>query len=207
MDIYLLRHGETDWNRARRLQGRTDIPLNENGRVQMQRAARMLESLDARISRIFCSPLGRARESAGIVADRLGYPQENIVTEEMLIERCFGAGEGLTAEEGKERFPDGLFPEMESFEETVARARTAFMKITGACGAGEHILLVAHGAFFHALMAAMADGRFAWIGTEIIRDQGNVYRIRYETDGTQFARYDREKKTLAILEVYKGSVL
>lgn len=207
MNLYLLRHGETEWNRVKRLQGRTDIPLNENGRAQMRRAADILAGLDTGIDRIFSSPLGRARESAAIVAERLCYPKEEIVTEKLLIERCFGAGEGLTAEQGKERFPDGLFPDMETSEEIAARARAMFLKIAGVCEDRENILLVAHGAIFHALMSALVDGRFAWIGREIIRDQGNVYRIRYGADRTAFGRYDREKKGFAELDVYEGRVI
>ena len=72
MRLILLRHGETDWNRAMRFQGRTDVPLNETGRQQARDAAQCMldegESWDA----VVTSPLSRARETGQIVAETLG---------------------------------------------------------------------------------------------------------------------------------------
>ncbi len=91
MNIFLLRHGETDFNRAGRLQGHMDIPLNQNGRTQVSHAAEILAGLNTGIDLIISSPLSRAYESAEIVAEKLAYKKENIVVEPMLIERSFGA--------------------------------------------------------------------------------------------------------------------
>jgi uncharacterized phosphatase len=68
--LYLVRHGETDWNRQRRIQGSTDIPLNATGRDQAARTARLLgrRSWDA----ILTSPLSRAVETASIISGELG---------------------------------------------------------------------------------------------------------------------------------------
>ena len=76
MDLYLLRHGETDWNKAGLLQGHTDIPLNENGRKQMRETARKLGDLGVKMDVILSSPLHRARESAEIagIPDRGYHP-------------------------------------------------------------------------------------------------------------------------------------
>ena len=57
MNIYLLRHGETDWNREKRIQGRTDIGMNDRGRMQIRHAADVLASLPAEIEVILSSPL------------------------------------------------------------------------------------------------------------------------------------------------------
>jgi len=92
--FYVLRHGQTDWNVQLRLQGSTDIPLNETGRLQARTAARFLEGQS--ITRILSSPLSRAHETATIVAETLGLPVE---TDARLIERSFGVFEGLTLEE------------------------------------------------------------------------------------------------------------
>ena len=207
MNIYLLRHGETDWNLAGRLQGRTDIPLNEKGRKQMQHAGEILKRSAVRLDQILVSPLSRARESAEIVAGGSGYPKERILVEELLIERCFGAGEGLTAEERKARYPGDVFPEMESSEEILARARTLFRKIVDTYESKEQVLLVAHGAIFYALMSAFADGRFAYIGKSVILDQGNVYLIRYEQERTEMARYSEEKATFEDIDFYEGRII
>lgn len=93
MNIYMLRHGETDWNHAGRLQGHTDIPLNQTGKEQISQAAETMISLGIEIDLIYASPLARAYESAEIAAERLGYGKKNIIIESLLIERSFGVGD------------------------------------------------------------------------------------------------------------------
>jgi len=207
MNIYLLRHGETDWNRAERLQGHTDILLNEKGRMQMEHAGKVLHDLDIKMDLILSSPLSRARESARIVADELGYKRENVLVEQGLIERCFGLGEGLTAEERKEKYPDGILPEMESFEEAVGRARLTLGRIVDSYRGMESILLVSHGAILHALLASIADGRFAYIGKSLILDQGNVYLIRNEENTVEIARYSPESTRFENVDTYQENGL
>lgn len=87
--LYIIRHGKTDWNAQKRLQGHTDIPLNAEGR-EMARAAR---SACASISFdvCFCSPLIRARETAEILLEGRNVP---IVPDERLTEMDFGAYDG-----------------------------------------------------------------------------------------------------------------
>ena len=121
MDIYLLRHGETDWNKKQLLQGHTDIPLNERGRAQVEDTVRRLRALDMRMDAVVSSPLKRARETAEIAARILEYPQEKIVVEDLLIERGFGEGEGMLLEEMKAQYPDSDCPGMESKEALVRR--------------------------------------------------------------------------------------
>ncbi len=90
MEILLVRHGETDWNRARRMQGHIDIPLNTEGLRQARAlgAALASEKLDA----IYSSDLQRARVTAQAVAD---VHQMTVVIDEQLRERCYGVFEGL----------------------------------------------------------------------------------------------------------------
>lgn len=92
--FYVLRHGQTDWNVQARLQGSTDIPLNETGRRQARVAAELLGGLG--ITRIVTSPLSRALETARIVGEPLGLEPD---TDARLIERNFGLFEGLTIDE------------------------------------------------------------------------------------------------------------
>ncbi len=89
MKIYFIRHGETDWNKERRFQGRTDIPLNEAGRNVALLTQKAMA--DIPFEAVFTSPLKRARETAELVLGDRGIP---IVDDERLIEISFGAGEG-----------------------------------------------------------------------------------------------------------------
>jgi probable phosphoglycerate mutase len=100
--IYLARHGETDWNRAGRWQGWTDIPLNETGAAQASALADSLRGLG--IVRVVASDLSRARRTAEIVACALAIAEVELDID--LRERGFGLFEGLTREECAERYPD-----------------------------------------------------------------------------------------------------
>lgn len=90
MDIYLIRHGETDWNRMKKLQGTTDIPLNAYGIELAEKTAEGLK--DVPFDRIYTSPLIRARKTAEII--RGDRPIEIIETDG-LKEISFGDYEGL----------------------------------------------------------------------------------------------------------------
>ena len=193
MNIYLLRHGETDWNHVGRLQGHTDIPLNECGREQMGHVAEVLAGLSEQMDVIISSPLRRARESAYIVANRLTYPQGNIVVEPMLIERCFGEGEGLTVSERNQKYPDGILPGKEPLEDLLSRARTVFEKVVTTYQDKENILLAGHGSILYAVVTAVTDGRIEYGGKKVTFDQGSFYRIRCADGILQLERYGEEE--------------
>ncbi|WP_053851492.1 bifunctional RNase H/acid phosphatase [Streptomyces sp. NRRL B-24085] len=148
----LLRHGETPLTPQKRFSGSggTDPSLSETGREQARRAA---EALAARgtIQHIVTSPLARTRETAAAVADRLGI---EVTVEDGLIETDFGAWEGLTFGEVRERYPDDLTtwlsdPEAqptgggESFAATATRIAATRDKLVAAY-AGRTVLLVTH---------------------------------------------------------------
>ena len=99
--LYLARHGETDWNSAGRLQGQTDIPLNETGRSQARLLGQRLQGLG--ITSVGSSDLVRARETAEIIARGLELPFRGVL--EDLRERRYGLFEGLTPEECQTRYP------------------------------------------------------------------------------------------------------
>ena len=90
MKLYLLRHGRTAWNEAGKIQGRTDIPLGEEGRRSALEAGAALA--DIPFSAAFSSPLRRAKETAEII---LGARKDILRTDERLIELNFGAAEGM----------------------------------------------------------------------------------------------------------------
>ena len=89
--LYIMRHGKTEWNEMKKLQGRTDIPLNEEGRSM----ARQVQEECAQIGFDICytSPLLRARETAEIALEGLGVP---IIEDDRLKEMSFGVYEGCT---------------------------------------------------------------------------------------------------------------
>ena len=88
--LYIIRHGRTDWNDRHKLQGRTDVPLNEEGR-RMAEAARE-EYRDVHFDLCFCSPLIRAKETAEILLRGRDVP---IQYDDRLMEMSFGSFEGL----------------------------------------------------------------------------------------------------------------
>lgn len=106
-DLVLWRHGETDHNVAGRVQGRVDVPLNATGTAQAVQAARALAAL--RPSRIVSSPLARARATAQVLAEELGGGTGAAVPVDVvedLVERSFGAWEGLTRTQIETGWPE-----------------------------------------------------------------------------------------------------
>lgn len=204
MDIYLLRHGETDWNKKGLLQGHTDTVLNERGKSQVRDTVEKLCDSGISVDAIVSSPLKRARESAEIAAALLAYPQERIRVEELLIERGFGEGEGLSAEEREVRYPDCNYPGMEPQEDLVKRAGQAFFKIVNDCRGADRILLVAHGAVLFALLEAVAEEPIPHGGRAAALTQGSLYRIRHEKGRISFAGY--EEKTRAFVEMNEAQL-
>lgn len=107
--IYFVRHGETDWNAARRLQGQTDISLNDTGRRQAARNGHALAKLIEDIDRFdfIASPLSRTRETMEIVRETLGLERPGYGTDPRLKEINFGHWEGFTWSELPDRDPEG----------------------------------------------------------------------------------------------------
>lgn len=148
----LLRHGETPLTPQKRFSGSggTDPALSDIGREQAERAAEALAERGT-IQHILASPLTRTRQTAAAVAERLGI---EVTVEDGLIETDFGAWEGLTFGEVRERYPDDLNtwlsdPEAEptgggeSFAATATRIAATRDKLVAAY-AGRTVLLVTH---------------------------------------------------------------
>jgi probable phosphoglycerate mutase len=112
--IYYIRHGETDWNVAGRLQGRHDVPLNARGRAQAVKCGDILRDLLVRDSRnpleldYVSSPLGRARETMELLRPPLGLPSDGYRIESRLAEIAFGDWEGFTIAQLHSRDPQGI---------------------------------------------------------------------------------------------------
>jgi uncharacterized phosphatase len=188
-DLYLVRHGETDWNRARRIQGLTDIPLNDTGREQ----ARLTGTLLTRrpIARVVASPLSRARETAEIIARELGLPEPEL--QEALVERNYGDAEGLSFHEVDVRFSrDVEVPGRETREEVTARVVPALQALAAA-HPGESLVVVSHGgAIRAALLAAEPDGGFGPI------TNGSVHSFHIDGDDLRLVAFDDPIELAAI---------
>src|SRR5712692_8153285 len=103
MTIFLVRHGETEWNRARRYQGWSDSPLTERGIAQAKAIGHRLRALpEAASAEIVASPIGRARRTAEIIAECLGRTAP-LRFDERLREISIGAWDGLDRREIRAR--------------------------------------------------------------------------------------------------------
>ncbi|MBN9240984.1 MAG: histidine phosphatase family protein [Micrococcales bacterium 70-64] len=181
MLLYLVRHGETDWNRQHRIQGLTDIPLNDTGREQARRAGRLLASRDWHA--VVSSPLQRALETATIIADELGLPAPT--TDDQLVERNYGEAEGLDFDELNRRFPeDAPVPGRERRSAVRKRAMAALLRIAAA-HPDESVLVVAHGGLIRAVLRAVdPEGEHGMI------TNGSVHSFRYEDGALSLIAFD-----------------
>jgi uncharacterized phosphatase len=156
MAIYLIRHGETDWNRQGRLQGLEDIELNETGIRQAGQCAEAFKNIS--VDSILTSPLKRAKQTADIIAQYMGLAA---VVQEDLTERDFGRLSGLTPQE-RERFLElGEDPLLESKETLTKRLMRVLNTFTDDVRQ-KNTILVSHGASINMLLSVLSDGR---IGT------------------------------------------
>ncbi len=140
--IYFIRHGQTDWNVRKLMQGQTDVPLNDTGRAQAQQMAQSLQGVT--FDKVFCSPLCRALETCKAVVD-----ENKIVVDQRLIERNFGEYEGQSLqlmldkgfwnENGTQTFLHA-----ENLSQVVARVYDFLDEITQKYPK-QNVLVVAHG--------------------------------------------------------------
>lgn len=157
--IILVRHGETAWNRERRMQGHTDTPLSATGRAQAAALARRLSA--SAFAALYSSDLQRARDTATAIARHTGH---DVVSDPRLRERRFGIFEGLTYEEisarhpaefarFQSRDPDYVIPGGESACEFWRRSLACLVEIAGRHAGGE-VAVITHGLVLDALYRA-----------------------------------------------------
>ena len=157
--IGLVRHGLTDWNAARKIQGQTDIPLNEIGRMQAKLLANRLLSEPYRFDAIVSSGMLRAEETARIIGETLDIPI--LLPEAGLKERAFGLVEGTTPEEREQRWGADwrqLDLGQESDQVLRERAYESFQRVANR-GIDSNLLIVTHGAWLVQLFAALWGDR------------------------------------------------
>lgn len=162
--LYFLRHGETDFNVAQRLQGRSETHLNDRGRRQAQEYCGVLRDLLAREGRepadyaYVSSPLVRARETMELLRKSLGLDPAIFDVDARLAEIAYGTWEGLTLQEVEARDPgvlerrerdkwDFAAPGGESYRQVAARVAAWYATVT------RDTVVVAHGGVARVLMA------------------------------------------------------
>jgi probable phosphoglycerate mutase len=154
--LTLVRHGQTDWNAARRIQGASDIPLNDTGRSQARAAARILgeREWDA----VVASPLQRAYETGAVIARGLGLDEPLVVPG--LAERAYGEAEGMTEDDLRALFPGGIegerIPGCETRAEVVARATEALLEVAERFP-DQRVIVATHGAVIGSLLRSLSE--------------------------------------------------
>lgn len=165
--LYYIRHGETEWNVAGRLQGRHDVPLNARGRAQATHCGEVLRGLLVQQGRdpttvdFLSSPLGRARETMELARAAMDLPADDYQIEPALSEISFGEWEGSTIAQLRDRDPQGIAarehdkwhfipPGGESYEMVAARMGNWYAELP------RDAVITAHG--------GTARGLMAWLG-------------------------------------------
>lgn len=159
---YLVRHGETEWNRTRRIQGQSDVPLNEHGRAQAEALGKRLSGV--RFAAAYSSDLSRTMESAELVTAARAC---EIVPTPELREFSYGEWEGMTIAEIEAQAPERLRRRLQGRNEDFAgpggenacdvleRVRAFYERALQRHGAGDRLLVVAHGGSLRALLVCL----------------------------------------------------
>jgi broad specificity phosphatase PhoE len=194
--IYYIRHGETDWNVAGRLQGQHDIPLNARGRAQAAHCGEVLRDLfgkqciDPAALDYVSSPLGRARQTMELARPALGLEVDGYRIEPRLTEISFGEWEGCTIAQLRERDPQRIAAREhdkwhfvapgggESYKAVAARMRAWYN------GLHQDTVVTAHGGTARGLMASLGIAKPA-AAPLIDIAQGVVYVF----EGEKLTRY------------------
>jgi probable phosphoglycerate mutase len=200
MTFYVLRHGQTDWNVQMRLQGSTDIPLNETGRAQAHVAAKILAGEG--ITKIIASPLSRALETARIVGEASGITPG---IDNRLIERNFGQFEGMTIDEvhqHREEMRDYMNPQAdvdgkhypwdaEALPEVIDRVYACVndYRETGKC------LFVFHGIPFRAVTRKFLNDMYS---------SPNAAPVRFDVDGDKWRMVALDPDNAPIQQIFNA---
>ncbi len=182
--LSLVRHGQTDWNLARRIQGSTDVPLNSTGRAQADATGRALAEGDW--DAIYTSPLSRAQETASIIAGHVDLSSPTPV--DGIAERRYGEAEGLTGPEILARWPEGTpVPGRESREAVVQRALPALLDLAERHD-GESLIVVSHGGVIGSLVRHLTGHALPGPG-EVIPN-GSVHTFLFRDGRLELDRFD-----------------
>jgi len=177
--LALVRHGQTDWNLAGRVQGSSDIELNDTGRSQATDAGHVLAQRGYRWSVLMSSALLRARETAERIGTVIGLDYAGALP--AFAERRYGQAEGLLSEQIRARFGAiDRAPGIEPRDAVIERAFRAALELGAEYPAGTGIIVVSHGGVIGSLIRHLSDWNLPAPG-DYIRN-GGVYE--FESDGS-----------------------
>lgn len=190
MRLYLIRHGQTDWNVAKKIQGSTDIPLNDMGKKQAGCLARGMEYRP--VTKVYTSRLKRAYETGCAIAESQKVAVEKIPG---LEEVGYGVWEGLTIEEIAEQYPKELEqwysspvdvapPGGESQTEIYERGKKAIDRIMAE--AKGDVAIVSHGAMVVFLLEYLLQGSRGEDEEDIIVGNASISTIEYDPENRKF---------------------
>lgn len=190
--LILVRHGETDWNRDRRIQGATDIPLNDTGRAQARETGAALRGA-AGEPIVVSSDLSRARETAQIIADEVGVGLGPAY--QGLRERSYGEAEGVAAEEFIRRWGDwhsAEIPGAEPWPQLRRRGLRALDQVVrdarrATAPAAASVIVVTHGAMIRELLRHATGGELPPVGERL--PNGSAYTVLYERERLRLVSY------------------
>lgn len=188
-ELYIARHGQTDWNAEGRLQGQVEVPINALGQAQARRNGRYLRNTlgeRAQAFRYLASPLGRACETMRLIREEIGLPPEAFATDDRLVEVGFGDWQGSTMAELRQTDLDGIKRRKadkwaflppgergESYAMLAARVWPVFEALDGPT------ILVAHGGVTRSFLALYAKVP----GDEAVRTEIAHDRLLHVADG------------------------
>ena len=194
--IYLFRHGETVWNKAKRLQGHKDTPLTLKGIKQAQlmgdKLSHVLKNIEPKL--FISSPIGRAHQTAAIIADSINFSTESISLEKELKEITFGDWDGLNMEEilldyeliWQKRTEDKWSfapPNGESYEAASARVSRFLKEIPEE----RPIIIVAHGSINKVIRGCWRD-----------LEPNEIFKLNEPQDGFYELTPDRQEKFIKV---------
>ncbi|MEZ0480016.1 histidine phosphatase family protein [Planococcus sp. SSTMD024] len=179
--ICLIRHGETEWNKIGRIQGTTDVPLNETGKQQARACESHLtkEAWDV----IVTSPLKRAKETAAIINETMRLPVFEMTE---FQEKHFGKAEGMTAEERYGLYPDKNYPGQEQAQEFHNRLSKGLAQLNERFG-NRRVLVVAHGGVINAILEQLAHGEY---DGEVRLQNGGMNHLAYASERWEIQKYN-----------------
>ena len=205
--FYLIRHGETDWNKAGRYQGRTNIDMNAEGREQARLLGERFRFLP--LDALYVSPLNRAVETANEVARTTGITP---VTDEHFIEINFGEWEGHTIEELSEKFGsaytdffkdpfDHPVPGEGSFQNAMDRAIEGF-NILAERHQGQNVAIISHGGLLRVMLVGLLEMGDAFYRKTWMTNT-SVTMLDVMPDGRKLLMTLNDKAHLEMAELFK----
>ncbi len=199
--IFLVRHGQTEWNRTHKFQGRSDVPLNDEGRKQVKATAMVLK--DIAFDAVYASPLSRAVETAKLILSY--HPSLPLIEEEGFIEMELGDFDGMEAQQwmtdyqdfmkawrdnpGKMKMPG---PNGECLEEVQARAIKALDDIVSRYGSDSTLLICSHNFVILSILCkakGISLNQFRTLRQDtaafsVIRKSGDQYTVEIMNEGS-----------------------